>query len=499
MRDDLRQRLRELGVVRGVRELATPHPSRRLAIEDLVPGCFHTTSHGQCFVAEEPYPSDHVHGDLPLSSFLNLSPHVAAQVAQDRALASVDLRQVCFLDTETTGLSGGAGTMAFVVGLGFFAEDGFRVRQYFLRDPGDEPAMIEAVAELLPEFEALVSFNGRAFDVPILENRFILARIPPPMAGVPHLDLLHPARRLYHYRLASCALGSLERGVLGVLRAQDDVPGGVIPYLYRDYLRTGDARDMKRVLYHNTVDILSLVTLAARVCRAFANPWAEAEHEEHEREHERREREGERHEREDERHERGGERGARLSGAEFFGLGRWYAAEGRPIEAERAYRTVLRLCPGPTPSIVEGQALSTVEGQARGAGLPPDLRVEALRTLGYLLKRADRRAEAFAYWQQLAVETAPHTADHILAHVELAKYFEWHVGDLSLAAGWTRAALARVQNWPAGMHREVALAELRHRLARLERKISKAQTPGPKAQDGRLGTDAPDRGEQIDA
>ncbi len=472
MRDDLRQRLRELGVVRGVRELATPPPSHRLAIEDLVPGRFHTNSHGQCFVAEETYPFDHVHGDLPLSSFLDLSPQVAAQVAHDRALASVDLRQVCFLDTETTGLSGGTGKMAFVVGLGFFAEDGFRVRQYFLRDPGDEPAMIEAVAELLPEFEALVSFNGRAFDVPILENRFILARIPPPTVGVPHLDLLHPARRLYHYRLASCALGALERGVLGVLRAQDDVPGGVIPYLYRDYLRTGDAREMKRVLYHNTVDILSLVTLAARVCRAFANPWAEAED------------------------ERGGERGARLSGAEFFGLGRWYAAEGRPIEAERAYRTVLRLCPGPAPSLVEGQALSTVEGQvlstvegqARDTELPPDLRAKALRALGYLLKRAGRRAEAFAYWQQLALETAPHTADHILAHVELAKYFEWHVGDLSLAAGWTRAALARVQNWPAGMHREVALAELRHRLARLERKMSKAQ-------DGRLGTGVPDRGE----
>ena len=241
---------------------------------------------------------------------------------------------------------------------------------------------------------------------------------------------------------------------------------------------------MKRVLYHNTVDILSLVTLAARVCRAFANPWAE-----HEREHER-------HERED---ERGGERRVRLSGAEFFGLGRWYAAEGRPIEAERAYRTVLRLCPGPGPSISEGQALSTAEGQTQGAGLPPDLRVKALRALGYLLKRADRRAEAFAYWQQLAVETAPHTADHILAHVELAKYFEWHVGDLSLAAGWTRTALARVQNWPAGMQREVALAELRHRLARLERKISEAQSPSPKAQDDKLGTDAPDRGEQIDA
>jgi hypothetical protein len=428
MHDDLRRRLRQLGVVRGVRELATLPARRRFAIEDLVTGRFRTTSHGQCFVAEATYPLDHLHGDLPLSSFLDLPPWVVAQVARDPQLAGVDLRRVCFLDTETTGLSGGTGTMAFVVGLGFFTNDGFHVHQYFLRDPGDEPAMVEALAEILPQFEALVSFNGRAFDVPIIETRFILARVPPPTAGVPHLDLLHPARRLWHYQLKSCALSALEPAVLGVLREQDDVPSGIIPYLYRDYLRTGDARDMKRVLYHNAVDTLSLVTLAARVCRAFADPWAEAQD----------------------------KKNARLSSAEFFGLGRWYAAEDRPAQAERAYRAALRLWPR----------------QALGADAAPDLRAKVLRALGYLLKRADRRAEAFAYWQQLALETAPNSADHLLAHVELAKYFEWHVGDLPLAAGWTRAALAQVEHWPAGMRRQTALGDLHHRLARLERKMA---------------------------
>ncbi len=413
MREDLRRRLRELGVVQGVRELATLPARREVAIEDLVSGRFHTTSRGQCFVAEETYPLDHVHGDLLLSMFLDLSPQVVAQVARDDALAGVNLRRACFLDTETTGLSGGTGTMAFVVGLGFFVEEGFRLRQYFLRDPGDEPAMVEALAECLAEFEALVSFNGRAFDVPILENRFILARIPPPTAGAPHLDLLQPARRLYRYRLSSRALTSLEREVLGVLRDQADVPGGVIPTLYRDYLSTGDAREMKRVLYHNAVDILSLVTLAVRLCRLFADPWAEA------------------------------------GGAEFYGLGRWYADEGhtpagRTADVERAYRSAL------------------------GSTLAPDLRAKVLRDLAYLLKRADRHTEAFACWQQLALEAA----DDILAHVELAKCFEWRAGDLSLAARWTRAALAQVENWPVGARRNVALDELRHRLARLERKIT---------------------------
>ena len=200
--------------------------------------------------------------------------------------------------------------------------------------------------------------------------------------------------------------------MLGVLREQADVPSGIIPLLYRDYLRTGDAREMQRVLYHNAVDILSLVTLAARLCRAFADPWADAA----------------------------------LSGAELYGLGRWYAAETRPAETERAYRAAL----------------------GRG-DLAPDLRAKVLRDLGYLLKRAERQSEAFTCWQQLALETA----DDVLAHVELAKYFEWRAESLPLAAGWTQAALTLVERWPAGMQRDDALAELHHRLERLERKMDR--------------------------
>jgi uncharacterized protein YprB with RNaseH-like and TPR domain len=419
MRKDLQRRLREMGVVRGVRELATLPPRQRVAIEDLVAGRFLTTSRGRCFVAEEAHPTSHFHGDLPLSAFLDLLPEVIARVGQDDALAAIALRRVCFLDTETTGLSGGAGTMAFVVGLGFFtdaaseAADSFCMHQYFLRDPGDEPAMVEGLAELLSEFEALVSFNGRAFDVPIVENRFTLARIPPPTAGLPHLDLLQPARRLWHHSLPSCALSSLEREVLGVLREQADVPSGIIPALYRDYLRTGDARDMQRVLYHNAVDILSLVTLAVKLCQAFANPWDKE----------------------------------KLRGAEFYSLGRWYAKERQPDETERAYRAALAQ-----------------------ADLPPALRAKVLRDLGYFLKRAGRKDEAFACWQQLALEST----DDVLAHVELAKYFEWDVEDFSLAAGWTRAALALVESWPTGLRRDDALAELRRRLERLERRMGQS-------------------------
>lgn len=408
--EELRRRLRELGVVRGARELASLPPRRRVAIEDLIPGRLYTAACGQCFIVEQTYPLDHRHGRLPLAAFLNLSPQLITRLTQNHALANVNLSKSAFLDTETTGLSGGAGVMAFVVGVGFFTAEGFIVRQHFLRDPGDEPAMIEALAEALPQFEALVSFNGYAFDVPLIESRFLLARRTPPTVGMPHLDLLILARRLWQYGLPSRALSALERDVLGVQREQEDVPSSLIPALYRDYLSTGDAREMRRVLYHNAMDILSLVTLAARMGQSFDI-------------------------------ESQAERNC-LRGAELYSLGRWHASEGRPGETERAYRAAL------------------------SATLTPFLRKKALRELAHLLKRSGRPDEAFAFWQQLALEDT----DDILAHVELAKYFEWRSRNLPLAAGWTRAALSCVERWPESARRSAALASLRHRLERLERK-----------------------------
>jgi hypothetical protein len=408
-RHDLRRRLRRLGVVKGTRHLAVPSPRRKVAIESLVEGQFHETEHGQCFVAHLSYPLDHHHGVLPLRTFLELPPSLVAELSGEPALLDVDLRRAVFLDTETTGLSGGTGTMAFLVGLGYFEDDHFHLLQAFLRDPGDEPAMIVMLDELLPRFEALVSFNGRGFDVPILETRFILARRPCSLSTLPHLDLLGPARRMWRWQLDSCALGSLEREVLGVQRDQADVPGGVIPYIYRDYLRTGDAREISRVLYHNQVDVLSMVTLAARLGHIFSDPWHDPQ----------------------------------LQGANFYALSRWCESEE---ESERMLRRAL------------------------DAGLPAGLRIRAMGELALHLKRTERRAQAVEWWQQLALEDE----EDVAAAVELAMHFEWQVPDLKLAIGWTRFALTRAEGWHRSTKREGVLAELRHRLARLERKLGRA-------------------------
>ena len=170
-----------------------------------------------------------------------------------------------FLDTETTGLSGGTGTYAFLIGLGICAEDCLRVVQLFLAGPAWERAWLEAVENELPRGCGLVTYNGRAFDLPLLLTRYTLARSVPSWRYAPHMDLLLLARHFYRGRLASCSLSSMERNVLGLQRGGEDVPGGEIPWMYTQFLRDSDASPLRGVFYHNTLDIVSLAVLQRKI------------------------------------------------------------------------------------------------------------------------------------------------------------------------------------------------------------------------------------------
>ena len=175
-------------------------------------------------------------------------------------------RRIVFFDIETTGLSGGAGTIAFLVGCGWFEDEGFRVRQFFLAGPAGERAMLTALADVLSDASLLVTFNGRTFDVPFMEMRWAFHRAAPPTDELPHVDMLPAARRLWRRReMASaldggCNLTTLERAVLDVHRA-GDVPGFEIPARYFHFLRTGDRPAVEPVLEHNRRDIVSLAAL----------------------------------------------------------------------------------------------------------------------------------------------------------------------------------------------------------------------------------------------
>lgn len=433
--NDLQAKLRRLGVVKGVEKLKPPRklkpappvddeivrpftpahilqPENRdiQPLELLLPGGqLVATADGDCFVLDHVYHLDHQHGDDRLADLLRFIPATIAPFLRDERLALHDFRDFLFLDTETTGLAG-AGTLAFMVGVGFFEQSSqgelFVVRQYFLRDHGDEPALLLLLDEMLQQKAGLVTFNGRTFDLPLLESRFIMNRMSTDLRDRPHIDLLQPARRLWRNRLGSCALGSLEGSLLGLRRSQEDVPGWLIPGLYNNYLRSGDARELVGVFYHNQIDMVSMVTLAARVARLLSEPDT-ADHP-----------------------------------IDLFSLGKWQADLGLISDAEQNLRL------------------------AAQGDLPLALYHQNLHHLGLLLKRNGRFAEAITVWQQAAATSF----DDVTAHVELAKYYEWQTKELAQAIQWTEGALALVQSWGRRGQRHPVRAELEHRLSRLQRK-----------------------------
>ena len=227
------------------------------------------------------YPADHQHGllrigDVPgcaLASAPELSLLGGVPEPLDRAP-----RALLFVDLETTGLAGGAGTYAFLVGCAFFEPHGFRIRQYFLPGYQHERRLLSEVEALVRESAALVSYNGKSFDVPVLETRYQFNRLAPPFDGMSHVDMLHPARRFWRGVGASpgawpetdsCRLSVLERTLFGVRRI-GDVPGHEIPGRYFAFMRSGDASPLEPVLEHNRLDLISLAALTARAVRLLA-------------------------------------------------------------------------------------------------------------------------------------------------------------------------------------------------------------------------------------
>ncbi|MBR4082388.1 MAG: ribonuclease H-like domain-containing protein [Clostridia bacterium] len=182
----------------------------------------------------------------------------------------LDPRRILYLDTETTGLAG-AGTVAFLVGLGWLAEDGFHVQQLMIRDYPEERFLLQHLAETARRFDAVCSFNGRTFDVPLLRDRFLMNRIRTDCLDLPHIDLLFIARRVWKLRLKRCNLGHLEEEILGAPR-QDDIPGAEVPQRFFSYLKTGDFRLLEDVLTHNAQDIASLCTLLCHMTHIYEHP-----------------------------------------------------------------------------------------------------------------------------------------------------------------------------------------------------------------------------------
>lgn len=263
--DDLRVRMAAL----LAKTALGPPPPPPAADADDLPFVVETTEEGIRHRRVLPLPSSHRVGRMPILPSRTASSELLALLALDPSLASLDLSRALYLDTETTGLAGGAGTVAFLVGLASWEEapegpeatGGRRlvVEQLLVRNLGEEGPMLARVAERIRDASMLVTFNGKSFDLPLLRTRFVLARMTPPVEP-PHLDLVHVARRLHKARGVPCRLTALEREVLGFER-HDDVPSGEVAGHYLHFLRTGDARALLGVVEHNAWDVVAMAAL----------------------------------------------------------------------------------------------------------------------------------------------------------------------------------------------------------------------------------------------
>ena len=243
-------------------------PRGRPTIEALLEGAIEETERGRLLVVRRRFPVDHRHGAQPLLAARDAAPQALALLSR-AAAAPAEGRRLLYLDTETTGLAGGTGTYAFLVGVGFFDGEDFEVRQFFMRDLDEEPALLSALETMFRQFDGFVTYNGGGFDLPLLETRFVLGRRRFPGEAVFHVDLLGAARRLWSARLADCRLGTVEQHALRFVR-EHDLPGALIPSVYFEYLRRKQPHALPRVFEHNRHDILSLAALTGWVADAVA-------------------------------------------------------------------------------------------------------------------------------------------------------------------------------------------------------------------------------------
>ncbi|MGH9408002.1 MAG: ribonuclease H-like domain-containing protein [Vicinamibacterales bacterium] len=405
-------------------------------VADVLGGCAVVNAFGRALVIDRRYESDRFHGQHRVGD---------CELRDDESLRVLDPSlgppdgsgsRTLFIDLETTGLSGGAGTVAFLVGCGWFDIGAFQVRQFLLTSYAAERALLCAVAECFDDAALIVTYNGKTFDVPVMETRWLFHRMELPLDGVRHFDMLHPARRLWRSRSDArvneppegtaadrrprapndnCRLGTLERVLCGVTRV-GDVPGMEIPARYFRFLRSGDARPLEPVLEHNRLDLISLAAVAARASQLVQQ----------------------------------GSGGCR-DAAEALALGKVF---------ERADRC--------------GLALEAYERAASDVDAPIEVVAEALYRFGLRLRRDRRFAEAADIWRRIVALKQGRRRSAVLVAVRrfaveaLAVHHEHRERDYEGAK--ELALLLLDESVDASVQPQADAA--RHRIARLDRKLA---------------------------
>ena len=389
--DDIKSRLEKIAqlkkninkITQSQKEKSIHIVNQEIKIEEVVSGKFISTPFGDSFIRENYFPRDYKCGEVELFQIFQSSAKTISSLARDDRLKEIDINKTVFLDTETTGLAGGAGTYIFLVGVGYFERDQFCIRQYFMRDYNEERALLSALNDLLANFKAVVTYNGKTFDLPLMESRYIMSGMKMSLKDPYHFDLLYPARRLWKKRLESCSLSTVEREILKVSR-DDDVPGYLIPEIYFKYLRTKDARAIKQVFEHNLQDILSLVALVSRMCFLVEDPLNNTEY-----------------------------------GMDIFSIGKMFDEEKRYEQSTHYYTEALK------HNLAEEEAL------------------EILRLSSFAYKRQGKWEEAEEIWKEIIERSREFI---YYPYEELAKYYEHYLKDYQKAEKAVEEALNIEEN-----------------------------------------------------
>jgi uncharacterized protein len=413
----LSERLKALGVTVGIADLMPVQARQEITIESVVPGRLLETPSGEAYIVDQYYTRDYQHSPKAINSKLSLtaSRDAIAQWVREPLVATKDPTSFAFLDTETSGLNGGTGTYAFLVGVGRFEANQFHLAQFFMRDPSEESSLLTALEAFLAPCTILVTFNGKAFDVPLLNTRYLLQGWRSPLGDMVQVDLLHLARKIWRDRLPSRTLGNLEYQILGTTRSAQEVPGWMIPQIYFDYLRSGDARPMESVFYHNAMDVLSLATLLDHCAHLLAAPHSVRDGEE----------------------------------LEQVALARFYEDLGEMDTAVKIYH------------------------QCMTKKIPLDIYWEIIQRLSFIYKSQNQKPLAIPLWEHAAQN------GHIYAHIELAKIEEHENRNYESAIHWTESALELLHSSGHTPFENLKWKkELEHRLHRLRKKMERLASGG---------------------
>jgi uncharacterized protein len=370
---DLLDKLKSLGLkIEKANEIELASEEELVPIEDVVEGTWLDIQGNRVFVLEKRFPYGHLHGNIQLTI-----PDIHVSMPDFMEMhETVIPEKMLFIDTETSSLSSGAGSFVFLVGLAYFDQADLKVIQIFMDQPHNEIAFLNYFDDILEKFNTFVSYNGKAFDIPMLRSRFIMNRLPHSLDTFNHFDLLHTARRIWKLRLESRRLGDIETEILDFKRADEEIPGWLVPQIYFDYQDTGDAGPLKGVFYHNEMDVVSLAAIFLHINHMLSRENADD----------------------------------KIDARDFYSIGYTLSKLGHWETSEEFFQACL------------------------DKDLPDDVRNEAARNYAYSLKRQGKWKEAIEFWEIAA------NNDDASSCVELAKYYEHRTKDIQQALKWSRQA-----------------------------------------------------------